>query len=103
MTRNRSIGARSDWSAAATSNGDVDDGDDDDDDTDADPDRKTPNRTWSIYREDTSSNGVTKPGDDSEDPINRYVQDQLQRIRTNESSEMAEELASQNDGANDEL
>lgn len=57
-----------------------------------------PSRQWSIYKDDDPNAGI--PHDDPDDPINKYVQDQLQRIKSNESNEMAEELASQTDGAN---
>ncbi|KAF2171948.1 hypothetical protein M409DRAFT_18179 [Zasmidium cellare ATCC 36951] len=92
LTRTRSIGQRSDFSDKT--NGGA--GDEDDDEPIA---NGKPSRTWSIYKEDDPKAGI--PHDDPDDPINRYVQDQLQRIKSNESQEMADELASQNDGAND--
>ncbi|EME49794.1 hypothetical protein DOTSEDRAFT_68552 [Dothistroma septosporum NZE10] len=92
MTRTRSIGQRSDW--GQSTNGDAGDEDDDEHST-----TSQPNRAWSIYKDDDPKTG--RPVEqDPEDPINRYVQDQLARIRSNESAELAEELASQNDGAN---
>ena len=99
MTRTRSIGARSDWS----------NGGDDDDDHAHGGHKEAPSRTWSIYKDDadasSSHNGNGKPAfeDDPDDPINKYVADQLARITSNESREFAEELTAQNDGANDEL
>jgi len=94
LTRNRSIGARSDWQSVA--NGDTDADDDDDENKE----RGAPSRAWSIYKDDDTTSGVPN---DPEDPINKYVADQLARIKTHESAELADELASQNDGANDEL
>ena len=94
MTRTRSIGARSDWNST---NGEHED----------DEDFKSnggPSRTWSIYKEDGNSTAVTPavPGeDDPDDPINKYVQDQLARLRSNESNEFSEELSAQTDGANE--
>lgn len=88
MTGNRSIGARSDYG-----------------DTDAEDGISTgaPSRTWSIYKDDGDSmEGRPRPEDDPDDPINKYVQEQLARIKSNESHEYSEELAAQNDGANDE-
>jgi hypothetical protein len=101
MTRTRSIGARSDWSGKTGAETDGDD----DGDTDGVPTNgmPTPSRTWSIYKDDDPNSGKPRPEDDPDDPINKYVQDQLDRIKTNESHEFAEELAAQNDGANDEL
>lgn len=40
--------------------------------------------------------------DDPDDPINRYVQEQLKRIRSNEAPEYSEELSAQTDGADDD-
>ena len=94
MSASRSIGNRSD---IASTNGDVDD----DADGEAEPTPGGPSRQWSIYNEDANA-GIPKPEDDPDDPINRYVQDQLARIKSNESAEFSEELAAQNDGANDE-
>lgn len=92
------MGARSDWNSA---NGDTDgDAHDDDDDTQS---NGAPSRTWSIYKEDGDANiGKPRPDDDPDDPINRYVQDQLQRIKTNEGVQMEDELSALNDGATDE-
>lgn len=59
-----------------------------------------PSRTWSIYKEDDPKAGHAHL-EDPDDPINKYVQDQLARIKSNESAELAEELAAQTDGAND--
>lgn len=96
LTRTRSIGARSDWSGTH--------GDTEPDLAGEEADEAftngKPDRTWSIYQEDANGNGK-KPEEDPDDPINKYVQDQLQRIKSNESHDHAEELASLNDGAND--
>ncbi|KAI7557988.1 hypothetical protein KC317_g11289, partial [Hortaea werneckii] len=92
VTRKRSIGARSDWSQKT--NGDADD----DEDFTSHP----PSRTWSIYKDDDPNVGIPKPGEDPDDPINRYVHDQLERIKRTESQEYADELAAQNDGASDQ-
>jgi len=106
MTRTRSIGARSDWAstgantpAAPASTAD----DDDDEEEEEDPKAKGgPSRQWSIYNEDPADKGKKPIEKDLDDPINRYVADQLARLKTQESAEMAEEIAAQNDGA-DEL
>lgn len=98
LTRTRSIGARSDWSAQ---NGD-EEADLAGEDADEAFANGKPDRSWTIYQDDANGN-KPKPEDDPDDPINRYVQDQLQRIKSNESHEHAEELAAQNDGANDDL
>ncbi|KAK0948397.1 hypothetical protein LTR29_000028 [Friedmanniomyces endolithicus] len=102
MTRTRSIGARSDWSekTGATSNGGGEAEGDGDDETFSNG-VPTPGRTWSIYKEDDSKVGLPRPEDDPNDPINRFVADQLDRIRSNESREFAEELAAQNDGVDE--
>ncbi|KAI6831861.1 family 63 glycoside hydrolase [Hortaea werneckii] len=92
VTRKRSIGARSDWSQKT--NGDADD----DEDFTSHP----PSRTWSIYKDDDPNVGIPKPEEDPDDPINRYVHDQLERIKRTESQEYADELAAQNDGASDQ-
>ncbi|PPJ60317.1 hypothetical protein CBER1_01255 [Cercospora berteroae] len=98
LTRTRSIGARSDWSAT---NGDGDTHASGDDADEAFTTGK-PERAWSIYQDDANGS-KPRPEDDPDDPINRYVTEQLQRIKSNESHEHAEELAAQNDGANDDL
>ena len=95
MTRTRSIGARSDWETAgartpgapSTAGGDDDDADD-----------ETP--AGEVYKEDptVSSAGM---GESSDDHITKYVQEQLQRLRTNESAEMSEEIAASGDAAAD--
>ena len=93
MTRSRSIGARSDWSNGThAETADVDD----------DATSKS-GRSWTIYREDGDPSSPAIPKhDDPDDPINRYVQDQLERIKTEEGREYAEELAAQTDGTGDE-
>lgn len=97
MTGTRSIGARSDWSEKTNgeANGDGDD------DTHSNGQTSGPSRTWSIYKDDDSNAGLPRPEDDPDDHINKYVQDQLARIKSNESNEYAEEIAAQNDGTND--
>jgi hypothetical protein len=87
MTRTRSIGQRSDWSEKT---GDVDE------DEDFRP-NGGPSRTWSIYKDDPNT-GIPAH-EDPEDPINKYVQEQLSRIKSHESLEYAEELAASTDGA----
>lgn len=95
-TRTRSIGARSDFSAGAA--------DDGDDDVEIDANGKpTRARSWSIYKEDGTANGKKPEDPPADDAINRYVQEQLERIKSHESAEFAEELAAQTDGAGDEL
>ena len=91
-TRTRSIGNRSDWSDKA--NGDADEEDD--------QLNGPPSRTWTIYKDDGEPTGVPAY-EDPDDPINKYVQEQLSRIKSHESQEYAEELAAQADGAADEL
>lgn len=107
VTRTRSIGQRSDWGSTngdnteANTEANTENGEDADDD---EPNANGgPSRTWSIYKEDGPDSGKPRPEDDPDDPINRYVQDQLARIKSHESAEMADELASMNDGANDDL
>ena len=92
MTRTRSIGARSDWSEK-TGDGD---GDEDDDFRPNGP----PSRTWTIYKDDANT-GIPAH-EDPDDPINKYVQEQLSRIKSHESLEYAEELAAGMDGAGDD-
>ena len=98
MTRTRSIGARSDYSV--NTNGDTDVGEDEADEVFSNGDGKV-QRTWSIYKEDDSQGRGPPPVEDPDDPINKYVKEQLERIKSNESAELAEELASQNDGVNE--
>ena len=89
MTRTRSIGARSDWSdKAGTTEGEGDD-------AEIQPLNES-SRTWSIYKEDPT--GGIPTHEDPDDPINKYVQEQLSRIKSHESLEYAEELAAQTDG-----
>jgi len=105
MTRTRSIGARSDISERTRAGGDAEDADGGDDDGQSAGHPEAPSRAWSIYKEDdpNANVGLPRPEDDPDDPINKYVSDQLARIKSNESHEFAEELAASNDGANDEL
>lgn len=103
LTRTRSIGARSDWSGT---NGETEaevSGDEADVEADETFPNGKPGRTWTIYKEDSSSNGagVPHPEDDPDDPINRYVKEQLERIKSHESADLADELAANTDGAND--
>ena len=86
-TRTRSIGNRSDWSEKTNVGGE-------EEDLQA---NGAPSRTWSIYKEDGQPQGIPTY-DDPDDPINKYVQDQLSRIKSNESQEYAEELAAQTNG-----
>jgi hypothetical protein len=96
MTRTRSIGARSDWDTAgartpgapSTAGGD-DDGDEGDDEAPASE----------IYKEDP--NEAKGKGESSDDHITKYVQEQLQRLKTNESAEMSDEIAASGDAAAD--
>ena len=94
LTRTRSIGNRSDWSEKTN-------GDADADEEEIEP-NGTPARSWTIYKEDDPHAGIPAH-EDPDDPINKYVQDQLLRIKSNESQEFAEEIAAQTDGAADEL
>lgn len=100
LTRTRSIGARSDWTnggdktpAPPSANGDDEDGDDEG----AAGEQGKP-RQFSIYKEDANE-GSGKGNND--DHITKYVQEQLQRLKTNESNEFSEEIAATGDGAND--
>lgn len=101
LTRTRSIGARSDWTnggdktpgAASTNGADGDDGDDE-----GIPGRERPERQYSIYKEDAAEKG---PKESNDDHITKYVQEQLQRLKTNESNEFSEEIAATNDGTNE--
>lgn len=93
MTRTRSIGARSDWSEKTADT----EGDAEDEEFQA---NGAPSRTWSIYKEDAKS-GIPAH-EDPDDPINKYVQEQLSRIKSHESLEYAEELTAQTDGTGDE-
>jgi hypothetical protein len=96
MTRTRSIGARSDWETAGarTPGAPSTAGGDDDDDAD----NEAP--AGEIYKEDptVSSAGM---GESSDDHITKYVQEQLQRLKTNESAEFSEEIAASGDAAAD--
>lgn len=103
ITRTRSIGARSDWTNGGAFSGAPSHAGDDDDDNNENGDgedggRKRPERQWSIYKEDEPATG---PKPDKDDPINKYVQDQLQRLKTNESNEFSEEIAASGDGADE--
>jgi hypothetical protein len=105
LTRTRSIGARSDWTnggdktpAPASANGADDDEDGDDEGAAANGRRERPERQYSIYKEDPSEKG---PKESNDDHITKYVQEQLQRLKTNESNEFSEEIAATNDGANE--
>lgn len=91
MTRTRSIGARSDWTNGGAASGAPSNAGGDDDDENADGARS---RQWSIYKEDPAEAKV-----DKDDPINKYVLNRLQKLKTNETSEMDEEIAASGDGA----
>jgi hypothetical protein len=100
LTRTRSIGARSDWTnggdktpAAPSANGD-----DDDDGDDEAADNSSKVRQYSIYKEDPAENNKVK---DNDDHITKYVQEQLQRLKSNESNEFSEEIAATGDGTNE--
>jgi len=103
MTRTRSIGARSDWTnagamtpgAPSTTGGDDEDGDEGDDEAPTGTGEKP--RQWSIYKEDPTE--ASAKGESSDDHITKYVQEQLQRLKANESSEMSEEIAASGDGS----
>lgn len=84
MTRTRSIGARSDWT-----NGNDDNGDGDDESGQ----KKAPSRQWSIYKEDGDENTTGGRKGDHDDHITKYVQDQLQRLKTQDGNEYSEEIA----------
>ena len=60
--------------------------------------RQRPERQYSIYKEDPSERG---PKESNDDHITKYVQEQLQRLKTNESNEFSEEIAATNDGSNE--
>ena len=94
FTSTRSIGNRSDFSERANGAGD-------DDDEEIRP-NGGPARTWTIFRDDEPKSGIPQH-EDPDDPINKYVQEQLERIKSHESQEFAEELAAGMDGAGDEL
>jgi hypothetical protein len=94
LTRTRSIGARSDWTnggdktpAPPSAAGD--------DEAATGEERKS--RQYSIYKEDP--NEAAGKGESSDDHITKYVQEQLQRLKTNESNEFSEEIAATGDGA----
>lgn len=93
-TRTRSIGNRSDLSEKTA--GDADD-------EELVQENGAPSRTWTIYKEDGGPPTGGHNFEDPDDPINKYVQDQLSRIKSNESQEYAEELAAQANGTADEL
>ena len=57
----------------------------------------------SDFSEKTNGESGFDDEDEIDDPINRYVQEQLRRINSRESHEFAEELTAQPDGAGDEL
>lgn len=59
-----------------------------------------PSRSWTIFKDDDPKSGVPTY-EDPDDPINKYVQDQLRRMKSNESHEFAEELSAQTDGTLD--
>lgn len=94
QTRRRSIGNRSDFSEKT--NAEIEE-----EDADLQP-NGDPSRSWTIFKEDDPKSGIPAH-EDPDDPINRYVQDQLRRIKDDESQEYAEELAAQTNGAVDEL
>ena len=91
-TRRRSIGNRSDFSEKT--NGELED-----EDADVQSNGDT-SRSWTIFKEDDPKANVPSY-EDPDDPINKYVQDQLRRMKSNESHEFAEELSAQTDGTVD--
>lgn len=91
-TRRRSIGNRSDQSEKT--NGEVME---EDEDIQSNGDTS---RSWTIFKEDDPKSGIPTY-EDPDDPINKYVQDQLRRMKSNESHEFAEELSAQTDGTVD--
>jgi hypothetical protein len=102
LTRTRSIGARSDWTnggdktpRAPSTNGD----NDEDGDEEAAPGAERPARQYSIYKEDPADASGAK--ESSDEHITKYVQEQLQRLKTNESNEFSEEIAATNDGTDE--
>jgi len=105
MTRTRSIGARSDWTnagattpgAPSTAGGDEEDGDEGDDEAPAASGDRS--RQWGIYKEDASE--AAGKGETPDDHITKYVQEQLQRLKTNDSAEMSEEIAASGEAAAD--
>ena len=106
MTRTRSIGARSDWTnggdktpaAASTAAPSVTGGDDEDGDDETANGDGIKMRQYSIYKEDPAEAG---PKESNDDHITKYVQEQLQRLKTNESNEFSEEIAASGDGTNE--
>ena len=99
LTRTRSIGARSDWTnggdktpAPPSAAGD----DDEDGDDEAPSGQQGKPRQFSIYKEDPEE--APGKGGDNDDHITKYVQEQLQRMKTNESNEFSEEIAASGDG-----
>lgn len=98
LTRTRSIGARSDWTnggdktPGSRSIGGGDDGDDEGPGT-----REPPSRQYSIYKDDDEAPGKV----DNDEHITKYVQEQLQRLKTNESNEFSEEISAGGDGTNE--
>ena len=92
MTRTRSIGARSDWSDKPGATEGEGEGDDEIQQLNAS------SRTWSIYKDDPKSGIPSHDHEDPDDPINKFVQEQLSRIKSHESLEYAEELAAMTDG-----
>jgi hypothetical protein len=107
MTRTRSIGARSDWTNAGamtprapSTNGGDDDQNGEEGDDEAPAAGEKP-RQWSIYKEDPAEAASSGKGESSDDHITKYVQEQLQRLKTNESAEFSEEIAASGDGTAD--
>jgi hypothetical protein len=91
LTRQRSIGQRSDWGNGST----------------APPSEPGDEADDNIYKDANdelaeAANGARKAGkgrdlEDPDDPINRYVREQLERLKAHESNEQAEELATSKD------
>jgi hypothetical protein len=107
LTRTRSIGARSDWTnggdktpAPPSAAGDDDNNEDGDGDDEAATGEERKSRQYSIYKEDP--NEAAGKGESSDDHITKYVQEQLQRLKTNESNEFSEEIAATGNGAGED-
>ena len=97
-TRRRSIGNRSDFSDKT--NGETGEMEEEEENGDVHS-NGDPSRSWTIYKEDDPKSGHPAY-EDPDDPINKYVREQLQRIKSSESLEFAEELTASVDGAGDE-
>jgi hypothetical protein len=94
LTRQRSIGQRSDWGNGSTA-------------PPSEPGDEEDRADGNIYKDANdelaeAANVARKAGkgrdlEDPDDPINRYVREQLERLKAHESNEQAEELATSKD------